>query len=486
MSVLMGAYNYAQYVGRAIESALEQDYPPELLEIIVIDDGSTDSTAEVVAQLVRSNPDRIRLVRQANAGPTAATNRAIADATGELLCLLDADDIWLPQKTRLQVELLQNRPEVGFVFSDMRVIDANEALLSPLHLGLTGPLPERAFARILFDNMAVQSSVMIRASLRELFYPIPREIPYADWWLALRAAEVAEIDYVREPLALYRLHAANLTGGVRGAAAVREQRKSAAFQLWVLRHLPLDTLTPDELLYVWSGVERRVALMMLHADTHFVSQADVDPGHGAEADARLAEAALARERGDLEAEAALALKALAWDPFRFGARKPLEDAVARAKAATAAPHPLEGARDFVVLVDAEELLADDEMLRSYAEAMSGSELITLAIDGTRMQPDVAATELQALVGRCGLADRHDVDLLAVIGERDAVQRQRMSRGTHAYYRRNGEPAESERPVFTPASLLRLREFARSGSRARRSARPHSPDLASRAHGRAIA
>ncbi len=100
VSALMGAYNYQQYVARAIESALAQDYPPELLEVIVIDDGSTDHTAEIVAEIAERNQGRVRLISQANGGYIAATNRAIAEADGELLALLDADDIWLPDKIR--------------------------------------------------------------------------------------------------------------------------------------------------------------------------------------------------------------------------------------------------------------------------------------------------------------------------------------------------------------------------------------------------
>jgi hypothetical protein len=460
----MGAYNYARYVGRAIESALEQDYPSELMEIVVVDDGSTDNTAEVVNDLVASHPGRIKFVQQANGGYIAATNRAMAEAGGELLALLDADDVWLPYKVRRQVELLQARPALGMVFSDMVVVDGEEATVRPSLIGELGELPQRAFARILFQNVATQSSIMIRRSLRELFHPIPAGIPYADWWLTLRAAQVSEIDYVREPLALYREHGANLTGGVSGGAAgVREHRKEVAFQLWALRHLPLDSLTPDELQFVWSGVEEHARAVLSSAGSFFVAPADPDSEGAAIADARVAQADAAREFGDLEAEASLALAALAWDPFRVGARDRFMGAVDRATAALAVPHPLEGSRLFVTLADAEELIADDDMLRSYAEAMGGSELVTLAIDATRLEPDVAAQKLQALTERCGLGEREDIDLLAVVGARDAAQRHRMVSGSRARYRRSENGTDGGPPVFTPASLTTLRGFAQTSS-----------------------
>jgi hypothetical protein len=454
----MGAYNYAQYVGRAIGSALAQDYPPELIEIVVVDDGSTDSTAEVVGDLVRRNPDRVRLVRQANAGPTAATNRAISEAKGDLLCLLDADDIWLPQKTRRQVEMLQARPALGLVFADMIVVDHDEAVVRPSQIGQLAPLPQSAYARVLRGNFATQSSIMIRSSLRELFDPIPAEIPYADWWLTLRAAQVSEIDYSREPLALYREHGANLTSGVTGAAGAREYRKFVAFQLWALRHLPLDTLTPDEMLFVWNGVEEHARMVMMSAGSFFVELATVDPERVAQADSLLAEADRARADGDLAAEMVSALRALACNPFMVGSRKRLHEGVARANAAALLPHPLRGARRFVLLADAEDLLDGDDAMLAYAHALSGTELITLAIDASRLPADRAADDLHALVERCGVGDRADIDLLAVVGSQDAAQRHRMLSATHALYRREaGE--DSELPVFTPSSLGQLRSFA---------------------------
>lgn len=463
VSVLMGAYNYAQYVGRAIESALEQDYPADRMEIVVVDDGSTDDTPQIVSELAERHPGRIKFVQQANGGYIAATNRAMSEAGGELLALLDADDVWLPYKVSRQVALLQSRPKLGMVFCDMVVVDGNEMTLRPSLIGQLGDLPQRAFARILYQNVATQSSIMIRSALREYFDPIPAGIPYADWWLTLRAAEVSEVDYIREPLALYREHGANLTGGISGGPrAVREHRKEVAFQLWALRQLPLDSLSPDDLAFVWSGVEEHARGVLAAAGSYFMAPADTDPEGAATADACLAQADAALADGNLASEAMLALRALAWDPFRVGAKDRFDEASARAKAALAVDHPLAGSRMFVALADAQELLAGDDMLEHYAEAMGGSELITLAIDATRMAPDDAARELQALIERCGLAGRADIDLLAVIDERDAAQRHRMRSGARAVYRRaaDGGPSPDGGPrVFTPESLGELRAYA---------------------------
>src|SRR5216684_1094167 len=99
VSAIIPAYNGEAFVADAIESVLAQTFP--VSEIVVVDDGSTDQTAEVVERYASKG---VRCIRQKNQGPTAARNRGIVQTTGELLAFLDCDDIWLPEKTALQVE----------------------------------------------------------------------------------------------------------------------------------------------------------------------------------------------------------------------------------------------------------------------------------------------------------------------------------------------------------------------------------------------
>ena len=110
VSVVMPAYNAAGYIREAIDSVLSQDYPN--LELIVVDDGSTDSTEGIV----REYGARVICVAQANAGPAQARNTAMAMAKGELIAFLDADDIWMPGKVKAQVDYLHKHPDVDAVF----------------------------------------------------------------------------------------------------------------------------------------------------------------------------------------------------------------------------------------------------------------------------------------------------------------------------------------------------------------------------------
>lgn len=149
ISVIIPAYNAAPFVGRAIESALAQTYAP--LEILVVDDGSTDETALVVAQF----PAPVCLLRQDNAGPAAARNHGAREAKGEWLALLDADDVWLPEKLERQ-SVFADDPHVGLIrcFREGQLPD-DEAQR------------EITFERLWERNCIANSSVLVRRSAFE-------------------------------------------------------------------------------------------------------------------------------------------------------------------------------------------------------------------------------------------------------------------------------------------------------------------------------
>ncbi|MGA2099310.1 MAG: glycosyltransferase family A protein [Candidatus Acidiferrum sp.] len=113
VSAIIPAYNAARFLPTSIESVIRQTY--DQWEIVVVDDGSTDDTREVVSSYAHQLGDKLRYVYQPNAGVPAARNTGIRNARGELIALLDADDIWLPSRLERSVVAMDSDPEVGLV-----------------------------------------------------------------------------------------------------------------------------------------------------------------------------------------------------------------------------------------------------------------------------------------------------------------------------------------------------------------------------------
>ncbi len=180
VSVIIPTYNRARLLARAIRGVLSQT-AADCCEIVVIDDGSTDNTADVVAEF----GGRVRYLRQENAGPAAARNAGIQAGGGEFVAFLDADDTWLPDKIERQLAALQGRPEVLLVAGPAldRLADGS------LHVRPTAPVATAApvdFAPHLFeDNFLATTTVMVRRSGLEevgLFRPdLPQSEDYHLW-----------------------------------------------------------------------------------------------------------------------------------------------------------------------------------------------------------------------------------------------------------------------------------------------------------------
>ena len=171
VSAVMAAYNYEGYVAEALESALAQDYPADRLEVIVVDDGSTDGTSEIANGYAERFGGRIRYIRQDNAGLAAATSRGLQEARGELITLLDADDVWLASRTQLLVAALSRNPKAGLVYGDMQVIDGDGRTIAESWLEEARQTPFRGLvaAHLLRSNFVIAPSMMVRASLKERF-----------------------------------------------------------------------------------------------------------------------------------------------------------------------------------------------------------------------------------------------------------------------------------------------------------------------------
>jgi GT2 family glycosyltransferase len=131
VSVVIPTFDRAYCVARTIQSALDQTH--QNLEVLVVDDGSTDGTKDLIHRSFGSNP-RVRYHYQKNEGVCSARNQGFAMAKGEYIALLDSDDIWFPWKLELQLACFAERKDVGMVWSDMEALDVNGKLIGKTYL----------------------------------------------------------------------------------------------------------------------------------------------------------------------------------------------------------------------------------------------------------------------------------------------------------------------------------------------------------------
>jgi glycosyltransferase involved in cell wall biosynthesis len=211
VSVIMASHNAGTFIEEAIDSVLGQTY--ERLELIVVDDRSTDGTAEIVAGYAEREPERVRAqLKQTTQGPCRARNDALSVARGELICWIDHDDVWLPTKVHEQVELLARKPDVGLVYTYFDAFDSDTGASIPWPDGrrdLEGDL----LADLLVIGCFIGSiTTMFRRQALDRRGGRLRERDFSigdDYYLWLTIALDWRIERIARVLARYRRHAAN-------------------------------------------------------------------------------------------------------------------------------------------------------------------------------------------------------------------------------------------------------------------------------------
>lgn len=210
VTVVIPNYNYADYVGEAIESCLRQTYPD--IEVIVVDDGSRDDSRNIIEGF----GDKIRPIFQQNAGVSAARNAGVAAGCGEFVAFLDADDVWMPEKLEMQVAAFRADPELGLVHVAVEEIDGDGKKVGERLKGGEGDDVWKDL--LLFTGRGVLgggSGAMIpRAIFEETGGFDTRLSTSADWDLYYRISRRYSVGFIGKPLLQYRVHSSNMHSNI--------------------------------------------------------------------------------------------------------------------------------------------------------------------------------------------------------------------------------------------------------------------------------
>jgi glycosyltransferase involved in cell wall biosynthesis len=210
ISVMMPAFNAELYIAQAVKSVLDQSYPN--WELIIVDDGSTDKTAEIATLF--TDP-RIKVIHQSNGGESAARNTALEHMQGEFVAFLDADDIFLPHHLEVTFNYLSAHPGRDAVFTDGHYCDRNGSRLQTLSSRRRGPFEGRIFEEVVYGSDVFGPPVCVvlrRNIIVQNMLQFDDGITIGpDWDFLIQYSALADFWYLDAETCLYRLHHDNIT-----------------------------------------------------------------------------------------------------------------------------------------------------------------------------------------------------------------------------------------------------------------------------------
>lgn len=250
VSVVIATYNMGEYLPDAVDSVLNQNW--ENLEVIVIDDGSVDNSSK---RILKFNDDpRFRYVRTENQGQPKAKNRGLSESKGEFIAFCDADDLWHPEKLKIQMPSFTN-PNVGVVYSDVSYIDASgKEVVSHKHYPRYSGKITRKLA---IKNFIPFGTAVFRRECLDRNGSFDESLPMGiDWDLWLRYSVHWEFEYIPKKTYLYRLWEGQMSRNYRG----RYENATRILEKFLTRYP--DSLPDEVIARAWADmyVSRAVAI----------------------------------------------------------------------------------------------------------------------------------------------------------------------------------------------------------------------------------
>ncbi len=238
VSIIIPTYNRAAFLLHAVQSVLAQTFQD--FEIIIIDDGSTDNTAQLIHSL---QEPRIRYLTQANQGVAAALNRGWRAAKGTYIGRIDSDDAWLPTLLERLVPVLERDTTLGAVYARAQGMDASGQTLPQLS-GAPERFPGETLKSLVYGDFVTPIAVIIQRAALERVGGYDESLPGTeDWDLWIRLAPYYGIAYVPEILARYRYHANNLTrAGSERMTRLMQDRLRILDKFFAQQNVPSDIL----------------------------------------------------------------------------------------------------------------------------------------------------------------------------------------------------------------------------------------------------
>lgn len=263
VSVIVPAYNHECFVEKCLNSIIAQTY--KNMQIIIINDGSTDNTEKCIQDFMKKINFPIEFVSKDNEGICKTLNLGIQLSKGEYIATIASDDIWLPEKLAKQIDFLENNQNIGLVYSDIFFLkkDGNTELKFTDYKSeirkcfLNGIQNAQMYYTLLTENIIIANTVMIRKKCLDTVGYYDENIKFEDYDMWLRFAQKYPIGFIDEPLAYYRIHDDNISHNSKFMIsetykALKKQYKS---NIWKKNKVKKTEL---KLLYLCKVIRNRV------------------------------------------------------------------------------------------------------------------------------------------------------------------------------------------------------------------------------------
>jgi hypothetical protein len=236
VSVVVNTFNHERFIAQALQSVVNQDFPAAEMEVIVVDDGSTDETSKMVEPFL----DRVRYVRKKNAGQVSAFHAGVAEARGAILAFLDGDDWWAPNRLSRVLATFDSNREIGAVGHGYHEVNEAGEITATMTPGrprkLSMETPDLARASAPFRIFLGTSRFAITRQVLDKTLPVPEDLPFFDNYVFTQAIAISGAQIVPDALCFYRVHSGSLYAG----ETAQRERQSIRYNLLngLLTYLP--------------------------------------------------------------------------------------------------------------------------------------------------------------------------------------------------------------------------------------------------------
>lgn len=206
VSIVIPLYNGEKYIKDSIESCINQTYPD--IEVIVVNDGSTDNSEKVVMNL-KKQYSNITYLNSKHVGKVNVINKGVLLSKGDYIAIHAADDVCFKDRIYRQVLAIESNVDTVLVYGNCEYVDENLKKIQGIPISTDDSFRDNYFVNLINGNFVSGGTILLKAQIKDKIFPIPEKLLFEDWWIAFIASYYGDLYKIYTPLIKYRQHSSN-------------------------------------------------------------------------------------------------------------------------------------------------------------------------------------------------------------------------------------------------------------------------------------